>query len=193
MDIQQLSIKVLATSNGFDQEDLIPIFHRWIRERRLGDDLLLIDVADYRHVVDGPGIMLIANEAHYGLDHGGGQLGLLYSRKRDPAGDAGARLREGFTHALTACDALAREPTLAGRLGFELGRLEVRIMSRLVAPNSAETYDRFQPILRGFLADLYDSSEIACEHIADPRRPFTIRVEIAGEHDPAALLARLRA
>jgi hypothetical protein len=66
VDIQQLAIKVFARPGSFDQGALIPIFHNWIRERRLGD-VVLIDVADYRHVPEGPGVMLIADEAHWAI------------------------------------------------------------------------------------------------------------------------------
>ncbi len=192
MDIQQLSVKIsAASSKGFDQAELIPIFHRWIRERRLGEDLLLIDVADYRHVVDGPGIMIIANEAHFNLDEGDGQLGFLFGRKRDPIGPAEPRLREAFGHILLACEALAAEPSLAGRLSFDPSKLDVRIMSRLVAPNSEGTYSLFEPILKSFLGELYGTEDITCTHLAGARRPFSVRVEIAGKHDPAALRARL--
>lgn len=201
MDIQQLSVKIFARPGDFDQDALIPIFHRWIRERRLGDDLLLIDVADYRHVVDGPGVMLIAHQANFGLDHmngarpgsrpGGGRPGLRVVRKRDPIGDARERLREGFRHALLACHALAGEPALQGRLGFDAGEIEVRVMSRLAAPQSAETYAAFLPVLRPFLEELYGTGDVACEHLADPRQTFGVHVRVAGEHDAGMLHPRL--
>ena len=60
------------------------MFHDWIQNQRL--DELLIDVVDYRHVHDGPGVILIAHDAHYAFDTSEGRLGLLYSRRpRDPS------------------------------------------------------------------------------------------------------------
>ncbi|HWN71859.1 MAG TPA: hypothetical protein VNM90_29675 [Haliangium sp.] len=191
MDIQQLSVKIFARPGDFDQDVLIPIFHRWIRERRLGEDVLLIDVADYRHVVDGPGVMLIGHQANFALDQIGHRPGLRVVRKRDPIGDARERLREGFRHALLACHALAREPALQGRLAFDPGEVEVRVMSRLAAPQSAETYAAFLPALRSFLQELYGAEDVACEHLADPRQTFGVHVRVAGEHDAGALHARI--
>ena len=82
-NIQQASVKLFLTdSSGLDLDSFIPVFHEWIREKRLPDHLL-IDVADYRHVPNGPGVMIIAHEAHYGIDSGNGEPGFLYTRKRD--------------------------------------------------------------------------------------------------------------
>jgi hypothetical protein len=191
VDIQQLSVKIFARPGEFDQDALIPIFHRWIRERRLGDDLLLIDVADYRHVVDGPGVMLIGHQANFGLDSIGRRPGLRVVRKRDPIGDARERLREGFHLALLACHALAREPALADRLAFDAGDVEVRVMSRLAAPQSAETYAAFLPVLQPFLQELYGTGDVAVEHLADPRQTFGVHARVAGEHDAGVLHPRL--
>jgi len=41
---------------SIDLADAIPVFHRWIQEAVLNE--LVIDVADYRHVPAGPGVML---------------------------------------------------------------------------------------------------------------------------------------
>jgi hypothetical protein len=191
VDIQQLSVKIFARPGEFDQDALIPIFHRWIRERRLGDDVLLIDVTDYRHVVDGPGVMLIGHQANFGLDQIGRRLGLRVVRKRDPIGDARERLREGFRLALLASHALAGEPTLGGRLAFDAGELEVRVMSRLAAPQSPETHAAFLPVLRSFVEELYGESDVTCEHLADPRQTYGVHVRVAGQHDPGALHSRL--
>lgn len=193
MDIQQLSVKIFARPGDFDQAALIPILHRWIREKRLGDDILLIDVTDYRHVVDGPGVMLIGHQINLGLDQIGRRLGLRIMRKRDDIGDARERLREGFRHALLACHALASEPALRGQLGFDAGDVELRVMSRLAAPQSPETYAAFLPVLRPFVEELYGTTDVACEHLADPRQTFGVHVRVAGTHDAGALHSRLAA
>ncbi|ACY17608.1 hypothetical protein [Haliangium ochraceum] len=196
MDIQQLSVKIFAksTTDGqrFDQSALIPIFHRWIREKRLGPEILLIDVADYRHVVDGPGIMIIGHHAHLGLDEGRG-LGLRFLRRRDEPGEVAAKLRDGLRYATLCCEALSGEPTLGGALQFDGGALELRVQSRLHAPQSAATYASFEPTLRAFLAEVYETEAdaIECEHLSDEREPFGVRVRVPGTHEPSALHPRL--
>ncbi|MCZ2156226.1 MAG: hypothetical protein LC114_20380, partial [Bryobacterales bacterium] len=59
---------------------VIPVFHRWIQQNSLPG--LLIDVANYTHVPNGPGVLLIGHEFDISLDQADGELGLLYIRKQ---------------------------------------------------------------------------------------------------------------
>lgn len=190
MDIQQVRVKVMARDGQFEQAGLIPIFHRWIQESRL-DEQLLIDVADYSHVPSGPGVMLIAHEGHYAFDSGGGRVGLAYGRKRDSIGPARPRLVEAMKAAFVASEALEQEPSLGGRLRFEPGRLEIHIMSRLVAPNTVATHEAFQPDLLDLLQGIYSSDEIAIAHQDGPKQPFGVSVEVSGAHAFRDLIARI--
>lgn len=177
MQVQQISVKVFASRCDIDREALIPIFHGWIRDQRLGDEIL-IDVADYRHVPKGPGVMLIAHEAHYGLDEGAGRPGLLYGRKRDPIGDARDKLRAALRAALTACAELQAEPSVADNLSFSLAGLEIQVMSRLCARNTDEDFERLRPVLdqvlRPLLADVGDSVTLDLRRVGSEAQPLTI-------------------
>ena len=154
MNVEQVRVKIYADnsiSNGISesavvQDELLPVFHRWIREHRLGDRLL-IDVADYRHVRHGPGVMLIADEAHYGLDDGAGRRGLRYTRKRDIPGPASEKIASALDATLQAAIALEEEPTLAGRLTFRGDRLRIEIASRLHGPNTPQARAELTPEL----------------------------------------------
>lgn len=189
MDVQQVSVKVFATDDtSFDQAELIGVFHKWIREKRLGDDLLLIDVADYRHVPDGPGMMLIADDGHYAMDSGAGGLGLQYARKRDAIGDAQSRLAQAFGSVLAACDALAQEPSLAGRIAFDPGRVEVGVLSRLVAPNTPESYAAFSAEVSEFCSALY-KTDVELSHRDDPHGPLRALVAVAQPPEIKTLLS----
>ena len=188
MDVQQLSVKVFATAGGgYDPESLIPVFHRWIRERLL-PDRLLIDVADYRHVVDGPGVLVVGNECHFGVD-AEGQLGLLYSRKRDPIGPADEKLREAFFDTLRICKALAGESSVA--LTLNLSEWEIRVMSRLVAENSEATMERFEPVVTAFISELFATESAKLAHLSDPKEPFGVRISVSEPPAIDALLARI--
>lgn len=161
MQAQQISVKVFVTADSEpDQEALIPIFHKWIRENRLGDKLL-IDVTDYKHVPNGPGVMIIADHAHYGLDEGvGGGTGLLFSRRRDALGPAAPKLREAAQEALFAAAALEQEPTVKGKLRFDTTRLLVRVTSRLAATNTAEEFERFAPAAQALAEQLWPDAAV---------------------------------
>ena len=54
MDLQHVNVKLLVRDpEEVNLELLIPVFHSWIQNRVCEE--LLLDVADYRHVPDGPG------------------------------------------------------------------------------------------------------------------------------------------
>jgi hypothetical protein len=186
----QLSVKLYAANTPASLEPLVPIFHRWIRDKQHKlNGKLLIDVTDYRHVKDGPGVMLIGHEAHWGVGHlGGDGLGLVYGRKRDAAGELPGKLAEAFHDALTAAVMLEGEADLG--LAFDGGRARVQVMSRLHAANDAAGFTAAKDELEAFGRRLW--GEASLRHVADdPRTALTI--DVTGK--PATvteLLARLR-
>ena len=187
-DLHRVSIKIACTG-AFPARELVPVFHRWIQSSALPGHLL-IDVADYDHVPEGPGIMLVAHEANIGLDLIGGQLGLAYYRKQPLDGDLAARLRTCVATALQACRMLEQDKTLGGRLRFNAGAIEIFANDRLRAPNEPATYDAFQPTLDGLLRALYGDAKCTITRPSDARSRFGVSVS-----GPAAtvdeLLARL--
>jgi hypothetical protein len=116
-------------------ENAIPVFHRWIQERAL--DELMVDVADYTHVPEGPGVVLVCHDAIYSLGRSGGELGLLYSRRHEthpalgPITSLDDRLASVFRRALDACARLERESDLAG-LSFPGHRFELVVNDRRI-------------------------------------------------------------
>src|SRR6188768_4157240 len=97
---ERLQLKLyLASSEHFELEALIPVFHRFIRDSVLKE--LLIDVVDYSHVPDGPGVVLIGHAADYYFGALDGALGLVYSRKR-AAPPPEQRLEDALRHLVNA-------------------------------------------------------------------------------------------
>jgi hypothetical protein len=180
-----------------DLETFIPLFHGWIQDQRLQE--LLIDVADYRHVHHGPGVVLIAHDAHYAMDMAQGRLGLLYSRRRETHPSRQAlrnvtdRLRSVFHCALTACQELETDPALQGRLRFRGDELLLRLNDRLRAPNTAASYHALRQHLEPFLTTLYPDQHVDVEHVSTPTTGLTVVIKVAHNPDVATLLTRLEA
>jgi len=189
VQVQQISIKLPADRTlGFDQSAYIPIFHRWIRDGRI-EGRLLIDVADYRHVPEGPGIMLIAHEGHFAIDEGDGRIGLRWSRKRDEPGEPRERLREAWRDALTAAALLEREPT--SPLTFSGSEVEIQVQSRLYAPNTEHTFDALAPEIETLAAQVF-GGDVTVERLStDARDAFGVRVVASKRAPIAAQLERL--
>jgi hypothetical protein len=172
--MQHVNIKIFADRADIRLEDAIPVFHQWIQDSIVPE--LLIDVADYKHVPDGPGVMLIGYEADYSLDETGGRLGLLYNRKAAVAGDAQAALRQAFDSARSAAHLLETAAPFAGRLHFDDGDVEVIVNDRLLAPNTDATWEALRPEIERFFASVYGEGRFTLERRGEPRDRFRVGV-----------------
>ena len=86
MQLQKFGVKLFLNTNvSYKSKDFIPVFHSWIQNKAV-EDHLLIDVADYSHIQDGPGVMLVAHEGNFSLDQESQQPGIMYMRKTDIGG-----------------------------------------------------------------------------------------------------------
>src|SRR4051812_29169568 len=133
---ERLQLKLyLEPSTHFEVEALIPVFHRFIREQLIKE--LLIDVVDYSHVPDGPGVVLIGHAADYYVGALDGSYGLTYSLKRGTATPE-ARLEDSLRRLINAARVLEKESGLG--LRFKTSELSLRLTDRLRAPNDDETF-----------------------------------------------------
>jgi hypothetical protein len=191
MQSEKLQIKYFAKPNpAFEVEAVVPVFHRFIRERVLDEQM--IDVADYKHVKHGPGVVLVGDANDYYLDEGEGRPGLLFSRKRHGAGPEG-RLREGFARALRACKLLQEAPELAGKLSFATDEISVKLPDRLRAPNDDATFNAASRELGELLDTLYGAGSYSIERGAAAPAPLELRVKTKSAPAIAALLSALGA
>src|SRR5262249_27389177 len=127
------------------------VFQRWIQQQAL--EGLLIDAADYGHVHDGPGIVLIGHEGDYAIDASRGRLGLLHTQKRSSESDLQPRLQGAFRMALKACHLLESEAAL--KLKFRTDEAEIRFADRLQFPNQPEAFERVKSDIQAVLTALY--------------------------------------
>jgi len=189
MKSEKLQIKFFAKPNAaFDVEAVVPVFHRFIREQVFDEQM--IDVADYKHVKHGPGVVIIGDANDYFLDEGEGRPGLLFSRKRHGSGPEG-RLREGFARALKACTLLEAAPELGGKLSFATDEVLVRLPDRLNAPNEDATFADFVPELSQLLDKLYGAGNYAVERGAAAPEAFSVRVKAKTSPALGSLLSAL--
>lgn len=172
---QQLSVKVFARDpDSVEPSVFVAIFHKWIQEERIPDQLL-IDVADYRHVPDGPSVLLVGHQAHYVIDNErGGAVGFLYNRKRDQPGELEDKLKEVLREALRAAVHLEEDP--AKPVAFAGDRLRISCMSRRFMTNSDETFADAKPALDAVAKALYPEGHTLIRE-PDAKEPFTVTIE----------------
>src|SRR4051794_21881369 len=175
MQAQKLCVKLFlkdpAQLHGLK---LVPVFQSWIQMHAV-EDHLAIDVADYEHVPDGPGTVLVTHEANFSLDNGGGRPGLLYQRKQPLPGGFGGRLGTIFSATLQGAARLEENPGLE----FRTDEISLRIADRLLAPNTAETFATVKPELEAFLRKLLGSASFQLEHKASADKLFEVGIKSA--------------
>src|SRR6266568_4408734 len=176
INLQHINVKLLwkdseALDHGRDLDPVIPVFHSWIQQQSF--DELLLDVADYRHVYGGPGIVLIGHEADYSLDNTDNRLGVRYNRKTVLQGSNEERLAQAAQAALGACQRLEQDTRLDRKLHFNGQEIEILINDRLLAPNRKETWEALEPDLQAFCEKLFGGNEYSLSFANDPRRLLT--------------------
>lgn len=189
MNPLRLALKIFAT-DSIPREELHPfigVFHRFIQEAVLPG--LLIDVADYAHVPDGPGVILIGHEVDYGIDLAGGRTGLLTTRKRGGDAELLALFRDALARAFAAARAIESDETVSVR--FAIDAVEIAFPDRLAVPNTALAFDVVSKELLPIAHAVFGRAA-RFEHTAgsDPRRMLTLLLS-GDDADLSAKIARL--
>ena len=170
-------------------KDLIPVFHHWIQKDKL--EGMLIDVTEYTHVHQGPGLLLIANEANYSLDEMDGKRGFLYNQKRVPEKSNEEHLRTAFRRILGACLLLEKEPEVAGKIKFAANHLQVFVNNRLAAPHHSQSNEELEKSLKPLLEELYGDAKTLLIPERDPLKRTGLEIKVEKSVDLETLLKKL--
>ena len=170
MELQHINLKFfIENADSLNLESFHGVFNKWIQKSLTND--LLVDIAEYLHVHNGPGIMLIGHSANYSLDQTAGRLGLLYNRKEQVEGANRQKLIQAAHAALSAMRILEKE----NRVRFIGNEVQIIINDRLLAPNNSETFAALKDDLEAFFRILYNGAEETLVHQAtEPRARFIV-------------------
>ncbi|MCC6832004.1 MAG: hypothetical protein IT200_11715 [Thermoleophilia bacterium] len=188
-DVHRIAVRLpLANPDAFDVDALTPVFHDWIRRGDVAEGLL-IDVADYKHVPDGPGIILIGHEWDRSVDYGNGAAGVMSVAKRGLEGDLATRIRAVARDAYRTAAALARAEAVGPSAEVRTDEIEILLLDRLNAPNTPETLAAAAPAITEALAPVGGVG--APERLGDERRPFRVRVTLGSRASASERAAAL--
>ncbi len=174
--MHKLAIKLFFTEPSPHLDDFVPVFHTWIQTHALPNHLLF-DVADYKHVPTGPGMILITHQANIAIDQANHRPGLLYTRKSPLATTSLAdNLREVLSYTLQAA-ALLESTSALPNLKFKTDELLIQINDRLEAPNTPETSSKLSPTIQQVANTLF-GHPVTLEHSHDDSRSlFEVRIK----------------
>lgn len=186
IELQHINVKLFVKDpEKVDLEAVVPVFHTWIQGQIF--DELLLDVADYSHVPDGPGVVLIGHEADYAVDNTDGRLGVRYNRKAPMPGSNRERLAQAARAALSAFERLEQD----FNLHFNNREIEIVVNDRLLAPNTDASRQAAEPELRDFLDQLFAGAGYSLEYPSERRKLFGVSITAARDFSTLELLANL--
>jgi len=186
MTLHRLSAKLfLQNPVDLDIEAVTAVFHEWIQQSKAPG--MLIDVADYRHMVDGPGIVLVGSDVDYAVDLTDGRPGVMHLVKRDLPESIGQCVRMAVHGALVAAD-LSEQ---AGLCKVATGEMQLMFRDRLNTPNDQATFDRLHGDVAKVLSQLYGGAGLTVDRAGSAdRRPLCMNVTAPAVPDLATLIQR---
>ena len=193
----RMSVKFYFDDLSVNVEEFIPVFHRWIRENVVPNELLL-DVAEYKHIIDGPAILLVGHEADYVVDLTGGKPGLLYVRKRDLGADLPDALATTLAQALNGIKLAETDIELQGKLKLRTDAATIVLLDRLNYPNQSangsgaeDAGETAQSQLAENLATIFGGDATVTRVENDAREPLTFELNAPSAPDVETLRGRL--
>tara|TARA_Y100000588_G_scaffold209084_1_gene222939 strand:+ start:650 stop:1225 length:576 start_codon:yes stop_codon:yes gene_type:complete len=173
MELQRINVKVSLADWQVSPDEIFKVFNQWIST---DTEEVLIDVADYRHVQNGPETLLVGHYANYCIDNTDGTIGLLYSHKRGLQGTLAERIQTVFAAALKACARLESHPELDGRVRFDASEVVFTVNDRLLAPNSKPVRGQIRAELDPYLERLFGGTDydVTADENAGNRTSFRV-------------------
>lgn len=162
---------MLDTPDAPNLDSLLAIFNRW---RQVEDHPCdWVDLADYAHMAQGPGILIAGKRDRYSIDLNPPGPGLLTSTRSGLGGGLQERFSEALRRARELNEALTSEPEFPADFKTRAGCWEVFVNDRLGFPNDDTTDARVRPALAGALA--VDPSLLARHAGAFGRLGYSLR------------------
>lgn len=166
-----------------DLRPFIGLFHRFIQQGTL--EGLLIDVADYAHVPNGPGVLLIGHDVDYAMDLTGGRAGLMVTSKRQGDTPLARVLEQTLRRALIAVREVGQDESTA--LRFDVGAFELRFIDSLGTPNDAQGFAAVRAEIEPVLAEFLGRESFTVEPIQPGDLRRALAISVAGAQASKAL------
>jgi hypothetical protein len=177
MNLERFCLKFFTRPDtNIDDEIFIPIFHEWIRYQKLSG--VLLDVADYRHVPNGPGVMLISHEINFSMDRSEGRFGLFAQQKLSQADNRGDQILALVRATIGFGALLESDWRLKKSLSLEGGQFLLMSNDRLQLPNTDSTYVNIFHDLETAATIVYPGRDVSIARVEnDPRERLTAAID----------------
>lgn len=166
MNLQKIQWKIyFDAASKPDPAEFFRVFNSWIPN----SPEIFVDVADYKHVHDGPAVLLYGHTTDYALDLTDRRPGLLYSRKGEMEGTNGDKLKKTFVE---LCRSALKLP-----MQFSTADFKFLVNDRALAPNNTQTFEAIKGDLDKFCQKIFGPQGTTLKYIADPKQRFTVSIQ----------------
>ena len=182
MHLQKFGVKLFFNKNeSFNSKDFIPVFHNWIQDK-IVDDHLLIDVADYSHIPDGPGVMLVAHEGNFSLDQESLQPGIMYMRKTAIAGSFKERFKTVLSTVIKAANRMS-DNDISKQVAFKPNLFRFIANDRLYAKNTDDNQNLYKQKIQTALGGIYPGCQFEFGDISDANERLAFTINFSNDID----------
>ncbi len=192
--LQRLDIKLYLTLEpGLTQDEvwtrLIAVFGRW----RHDESEELIDLQDYAHVPNGPGIVLVSKRWVLSIDWSDGQAGILLPMRRGLEGTLSERFARATRVLLEKATRLLAEEELEEVMKPRCGELSIAVNDRVLYPDPDAADAELRPEVEKLITKLYAGASCELERASDSdsRLKYRARAQDTDALTLAELTARL--
>ncbi len=192
--LQKFDLKLfLTTSHDRDavSDRLLAVFSRWRGEE--GEEI--IDLQDYAHVPDGPGIVLVSKRWVLSVDWAAGRPGVLLSTRRRLQGSHDERFAQALQLLLEKAQRLLAEPEMQGAAQPNCGELQVTINDRVLFSGADEAESQLRGALESILDRVYGRGGFSMSRCDDAggRLAYLVRAGSSDGLSVGGLLEKLNA
>jgi len=182
MDLQKFGVKLFFNTNGtYSSKDFVTVFHNWIQDKGI-DDHLLIDVTDYSHIPDGPGVMLITHEGNFSLDQEGQQPGIMYMRKTEMTGSFTERFNKVLSTVIKVANRLS-DKDLSKKVDFKFNSFRFIANDRLYAENTADNQYLYKKKIQKALDAKYPGRQFEFGDVSDKNERLAFTINFSNDRD----------
>ncbi len=190
-DLQRIDLKVLARAPQPPPLDpILTIFDRWRKEEDAPSDW--VDLADYAHMPQGPGVMMAGKREHFSVDTNEPGLGILAQTRKDLDGAVEQRFLEAFRRHLTLATRLLGEAEWPAAITVDSSKWVIAVNDRLNFPNNDETDHALKTGLIAALDHVFGQNGYTLTRDDNPRRRYGYVVEAGEAPSLSDLLGRLK-
>jgi hypothetical protein len=188
MNLQQLNWKTHLSNAGITApSEWFKVFNTWIPD---GPEVF-IDVTDYRHVGEGPVILLAGHKANFSLDQTGMRMGLLYDMRQPLETSNADKLKSTLKRLLEGAARLEDDATFAERPVFDAGDLKLVVNNRAVAANTEANFSALKDEATPLLDAVLGAGNYSVSRDLDPKQRLALNIKAKGAVGVKAALAKL--